>query len=264
MRLVYYDESGDDGYPKYSSPLFILTAIYMHYLSWKENYESVIEFRRQLKKDFGLPVKLEMHTKYFLLDKDPYREFKFSNDDRKQIITLFTKLIPTLNLKVINTVIVKGRIKSAGYNVLDTALKYSVQRIENDIDPQSNPNERFIIITDPGRISKMRETTRRIQKINYIPSKYESLTYRKEIISLIEDPLPKESEESYFIQIADLIAYLINLYTLIEFGIAELPNRMKDYLSYEEIKQWIELLKDAFNTKATTNNTYGIVYHPLK
>lgn len=264
MRLAYYDESGDDGFPEYSAPLFVLTAVYMHYLSWKENYQIIHDFRRKLKQDFGFPVKLEMHTKYFLLDKDPYRQFNFAQEDKKQIISLFAKLIASLDLKIINIVIVKPRIKLPTYDVLDTALKYSVQRIENDINPQANPNERFLIITDPGRVGKMMATTRRVQKINYIPSKYDSSTYRKEIKSMIEDPLPKESRESYFIQMADLISYLVTQYTLTEMNLGEMPNRLKNFITKEEIKNWMELLKAAFNTKATLNNEYGIVYNPLK
>ena len=46
MRITYYDESGDDGYPNYSSPLFALSALYMHYLSWQINFERVRDFRR--------------------------------------------------------------------------------------------------------------------------------------------------------------------------------------------------------------------------
>jgi hypothetical protein len=76
MRIVYYDESGDDGFPIYSSPLFCLTATYMHYLSWKENFEAVLDIRRRLKSEFNFPVKIEFHTKYFLLDKHPYKDFR--------------------------------------------------------------------------------------------------------------------------------------------------------------------------------------------
>ena len=72
MYIAYYDETGDDGYPKYSSPIFILTAVYTHYLDWKQAYEHIQNFRRQLKKDFNFPVKTELHTKYFLLNKNPY------------------------------------------------------------------------------------------------------------------------------------------------------------------------------------------------
>ncbi len=262
MRIVYYDESGDDGFPVYSSPLFCLTATYMHYLSWKENYEAVLDFRRRLKNEFNFPVKIEFHTKYFLLDKNPYKDLKISNDDKKEIISFFCQLISRLDLKIINTVIVKERLSNPKFEVLDTALTYSIQRIDNDLETSSNPNDRFMIITDPGRVGKMMKTTRKIQRINFIPSKYSTSHYRKEIKYLIEDPLPKDSKQSYFIQISDLISYLVTLYTIKNFDLGELPNRLKDFTEFSEIRSWLDILIPVFNLKATRSNEYGIVYHP--
>lgn len=262
MRIVYYDESGDDGFPEYSSPLFCLTANYMHYLSWKENYEVILDFRKKLKSDFNFPIKTEMHTKYFLLDKSPYRELKIVNDDKKQIISLFCQLISQLDLKVINTVIVKPKLSKIDFEVLDIALTYSIQRIDNDLGSGSNPHDRFMVITDPGRVGKMRKTTRKIQRINFIPSKFSSSQYRKEIKYLIEDPLPKDSKESFFIQISDLISYLISLYSIVNLEIADFPNRLKNYVEFDDVKEWLNLLKPIFNLKAAKTNEFGIVYHP--
>jgi hypothetical protein len=153
-------------------------------------------------------------------------------------------------------------LKKEKFDILDTALTYSIQRIDNDLTAGSNPNDRFIIITDPGRLGKMRKTTRKIQKINFIPSQFSTSQYRKEIKCLIEDPLPKDSKESYFIQISDLIAYLIYMYSLIKYDLGKLPNRLKLFTSFEEIEEWLNILKPVLNTKASKHNEYGIVYHP--
>lgn len=72
MYIAYFDESGDDGYPDYSSPLFVLSCVYMHHSKWKENHDKVLEFKRKLKEDYDFPVKTEFHTKQFIQDKDPY------------------------------------------------------------------------------------------------------------------------------------------------------------------------------------------------
>jgi len=66
MYLAYYDESGDDGYPKYSSPVFVLSALYFGDPYWKECFNLIKEFRRKLKDDYNFPVKLEMHSKYLI------------------------------------------------------------------------------------------------------------------------------------------------------------------------------------------------------
>lgn len=212
MRIAYYDESGDDGFPSYSSPLFALSVLYLHYLNWKDSYQKIWEFRRILRSSFGLPIKMEFHTKYFLLNKNPYKTLSLTDSQRIQIIDLFCDLVSSLAVKIINVVIVKPLIYKPDYEVLDTALTFSIQRIENDLNPANNPEEKFLIITDSGRVGKMRNTARKIQRINFIPSKFSPQSYRQEIQALIEDPLPKDSKESYFIQLVDLIAYIVYLY----------------------------------------------------
>ena len=262
MYLAYYDESGDDGHPRTSSPLFVLSAAYLHYLHWKRNYEIIREFRRQLRVAFGIPVKWEFHAKYFILNKRPFRSLDLSNADRVQIISLFCKVIAEMDISIVNVAIVKPRIKRTDYKVLETALKYSIQRIENDLDPIRNPTRKFLIITDSGRVGKMRRTTRKIQVVNFIPSRYGPGTYHQEIRSLIEDPLPKDSKESYFIQISDLVAYLVYLHCLGETGVAAFRTRLRDVANEECVKTWLDMLLPSLNTAAAGDNPYGIVLHP--
>ncbi len=170
MKFCYYDESGDDGYPLYSSPLFVLTGIYFDHLLWKEIHRSVVELRKYLKEKFDFPVKMELHSKQFLLDKDPYRNLGFSQQQKIDIVSTICAFIGSQDLKIINILINKVAINHSAYDVLNTALTYSIQRVENDLNPSKNPDVRFLIITDEGRVGKMRDTTRAIQRINYIPS----------------------------------------------------------------------------------------------
>jgi uncharacterized protein DUF3800 len=264
MHIAYFDESGDDGFPSYSSPLFALSASYLHYLNWKPAFDQILEFRRQLKKDVGLPVKLEIHAKYFLLNKNPYRQFGFTDADRIRVISAFCDLIASLELKYVNAVIVKPRILMKDYNVLDWALKMSIQRIENDLDPGRNPTARFLMITDEGRVGKMRATARRMQRVNFIPSKFGAGTYRREIQSLLEDPLPKDSRDSYFIQMCDLVAFVVYLHCLTATGVAGFSNRLAALISPAQVTAWMEQLKPRLNLLASGANPYGIVVHPGK
>lgn len=261
MYISYYDETGDDGFPKYSSKLFVLTAVYTHNSHWKENHEKIHKFRRTLKEDYGLPVSCEMHTKYFLLNKKPFRQLELPDEDRLAIIDRFCDLIAEINVKTVNVVIDKTKIKSPKYNVLDSALTYSVQRIENDLR-KNDPDKNFLIITDEGRVGKMRSTTRRVQQFNYIPSKYYSQPYRDEIKLLIEDPLPKDSKESHFIQIADLISYIVFLYSVYKFNVGKLHNRLSESIDQTKVVSWMEKLKKSLNTEASSRDPYGVVCYP--
>lgn len=261
MYIAYYDESGDDGYPKYSSPLFVLSAIYLHYLNWKDIFKNIREFRTQLKKDFNLPIKMEFHAKHFILNKNPYRKLQISDDDRLLIIKLFCELISNLEISIINVVINKKNILSQDYNVLDNALTYSIQRIENDLN-KIDPSKKFMIITDQGRIGKMRTTARKIQKINFIPSKYNVKPYRKEIKSLIEDPLEKNSKESYFIQLVDLVASIIYIYSVYKLKVGKISKRMPKNVSIKNTIGLMERLKGSLNLNASKSDPYGVVYYP--
>lgn len=260
MFLVYYDESGDDGYPQTSSPLFVLSAVYQHHLVWKENYERIKAFKRQLAHDFPFPFHEELHTREFLLNKNPYFHWAIPEADRAHILDLYCQLCAQLQLKVINLVLVKPRFQKPKVDVLDTALTFSVQRIENDL--ASEPQNRFIIITDWGRVGKMRKTTRRVQKINFIPSKFGPTPRRQEIQKLIEDPLPKDSSESYFIQLADMVACIVSLYAVITQNVGTLPGRLPPLVDAARIVAWMEMLKPILNLKAAGDNEYGVKFYP--
>jgi len=261
MFIVYYDESGDDGYPSYSSPLFTLTCMYIFYLNWKDTFNLIREFRQSLRNQYGLPIKMEIHTKQLLLNKYPYKPLGLSEVERVSIIDHFCQFLASLDFKVVNVVIDKAKITNPDYGVLDRAFTYSIQRVENDLE-KVDPSHRFLIITDEGRVGKMTKVARRIQRINYIPSQFSSTSYRKEIRRLIEDPLPKRSDQSYFIQIADLIAYIVYLHKLIELCRGNFPSRMPGLVDHSKILSWLDILSPILNLQASSTERFGIVCYP--
>lgn len=261
MYLSYYDESGDDGFPEYSSNLFVLTAVYLHVHEWRDTYRKIQDFRKQLAREYKFPFSEELHTKALLCDKHPYRDLGWTLEERKRILVLFCRLVANLNIRIVNVAINKKIIQKQDYDVLDKALTYSIQRIENDLAPDDN---RFMIITDEGRVGKMRKTARRVQRFNPIPSKYSTNSYQKEIGHLIEDPLPKDSKESYFIQIADMVSYLVMLWKGHELGIRSFPNRVSRYITPADVRECLDLIKPSLNLKAAPQEEFGIVCYPRK
>ena len=88
--IAYFDETGDDGVTMNSSDHFILTSLYMPAESWQQNFEKMRILRRELKDKYGFHVSEEMHTKHFLTDKNPYREYHWSKETKQDIIKAFT------------------------------------------------------------------------------------------------------------------------------------------------------------------------------
>lgn len=177
-----------------------------------------------------------------------------------EIVHRFCQVAAQLSLRTLSTVVIKPWIKKKEFEVLDRALSYSINRIETDLRVSSA--NRFVIITDEGRVAKMRSTTRRMQKINYVPSQFQPSHYQHEIRHLIEDPLPKDSKESYFIQLADMMAFLLYAYTAHETGIAPLPHRSPAELDHPFIIRCLEILKPIINLKASASHPYGLVHIP--
>lgn len=154
--IAYFDETGDDGVTIASSDHFILTSLYMSAESWQQNFNLMRGLRKELRDKYGFHVSEEMHTKHFLTDKNPYRQYNWTREIKQEIIKAFTLTIAEMDLKIVNVVIDKTKFKDSNYHILENALKYNIQRIENDSDGEWN----YLIITDEGRIAPMRKTAR--------------------------------------------------------------------------------------------------------
>lgn len=262
MHLAYFDESGDDGFPQYSSPLFALCGIYVHHLRWQAVLDEVVAFRRRLRETIGLPLKTEIHTKFLLLDKRPYRELEIPTTKRVGVLTECCALLARLPLRIVNIVIVKPRLVRKDFDVLDWALTMGVQRIENDLDPAGESDARFLLISDVGRVGKMRTTTRRLRQVNYIPSRLGLEPVRRDIRTLIEDPLPKPSGESYMIQLADMVAFIVYLYALRATGAGRMHGRMPSAVDDAQVNGWMTALSPVLNRWASRRDPFGVVIHP--
>ncbi len=259
-QIVYCDETGDDGLNTSSSQAFILTSIYMPSCEWKGNYEIIKSFRQQLKNEYGFHSNQEMHTKHFLTDKDPYRIYHWTKEQRIEILKKFTVMISSLHMSAVNTIIDKTAIEIPDYPILEKALTYNIQRIEND----SNNSWNFILIADKGRIAPMRKTARAIRAYNPIHSQFGGFI-NKPIRNMIEDVMEKDSKESYFIQICDFISYFVHLYYLTRYKKKPLPNRVANLIDYDFVGRVMATFSDGgiLNEKASSRK-YGLVIYPRK
>lgn len=258
--IAYFDETGDDGIATTSSDHFILTSLYMPAESWQQNFNLVRSLRKELRDKYGFHVMEEMHTKHFLTDKNPYRNYRWSKEIKQEIIKAFTLTIAEMDLKIVNVIIDKRKFKDGNYRILENALKYNIQRIENDSEGIWN----YLIITDEGRIAPMRKTARAIRSYNPIQSKYSYGFMNQPITNMIEDILEKNSSESYFIQICDFVSFFVHLYFLTEIRKVSLPNRVANVIDDNFVKRVMATLKTSgrINLKANESNQYGLVIYP--
>ncbi len=123
MVLSYFDESGDDGFPKRSSDTFVLASFSMLETAWKSNFEQILQFRRALSKEYNFPVKEEFHTREFIQDKNPYHG-KFAPEVRREVLFKYVEMLATLHMRGIVVVIDKTKIKNNEYDVLEKSFTY--------------------------------------------------------------------------------------------------------------------------------------------
>ena len=258
--IAYFDETGDDGRSTDSSDVFVLSSIYMSADVWQSNYDSFKSFRKELKEKYGMHVTEEMHTMHFLRDKGLYRPYGWTPEQRREILLAFAANNAVLNIKVINVIIDKNNINIDDYDILEKAMTYNIQRIEND----SKGKWKYLIISDEGRIAPMRRTARKIRSFNAIPSHFGGTT-NAPIQGLIEDILGKKSDESYFIQICDFISCFTSLFYKYVAKGAELPKRIAQVID----KDFISSIMEVFHTGGILNEKasllqYGLVVYPKK
>lgn len=256
--IAYFDETGDDGSSVASSDIFVLTSIYMSSEVWQHNYDAIKSFRAELKNDFGMHVTEEMHTMQFLRDKGLYRKYDWSIEQRREIIKRFAKCISELDLKVINVIIDKNNFQDTDYPVLEKALTYNIQRIEND----SAGKWKYLIISDQGRISPMRKTARKLRVYNPVSSHFGGVN-NMPIQGMVEDVLEKKSDESYFIQVSDYISCFTSLYYKCVVKGNSLPKRIAQTIDKGFISSAMATFRSGgiLNEKASSNK-YGLVIYP--
>lgn len=256
LKIIYMDESGDDGFPKFSSDFFLLTSLYFSQNSWKSNFDIIYNEKKRLKVEYNFPVKTEFHCKEFITDKDPYHG-KFSNTVRNTILFDIARIVSQLDCRIIIVFIDKKNISANEYNILENALNYNISRVDKDLETKKS---NFLLISDEGRVDKMKKITRKIQKINFIPRTNINMIIK----NMIEDPLPKSSNDSFFIQLADFCSYISYLYIQRYNRKLPIPKRVSNVINDIELKALMDIIKPKMNLNASRNHEYGIYIHPKK
>jgi hypothetical protein len=194
MYLVYIDES-------YDTKFFAYSAVFVPAFDWYKVFNKITKWRQDLSKTYGIDPEYELHaTKFIRGEGQPHnnRNKKF----RAGLFNNFFKIFENLNVDgvcVINAITMK-----TNRNKLKL-FEYTLNRI--DICLEHN-DACGILVCDEGNEGNLISIQRQLRKSNAIPSKIKpSEDYNRPLSHIIEDPLFKTSKTSYFIQIADMIAF---------------------------------------------------------
>lgn len=214
MYLMFIDESGDTGLVGSPTRYFVLSGIVLHELRWQDNLNQIIDFRKRMLRKFGLHLREEIHAADMI--HRPGSLSRIPKNDRLTILRNFSNELATmLDLNVINIVVDKTS-KAGTYDVFEMAWKALIQRFENTLCHNNfrgprNSDDKELLVADNTDIKKLVTLVRQMRRFNPIPNNpTHSPGYRDLAVkNLIDDPNFRDSKDSYFIQAADTIAFLL-------------------------------------------------------
>lgn len=252
MYLMYVDESGDSGLVNSPVQYFILSGLILHELRWKQFLDSMITFRRFLRENKGLKLREEIHASDFINNPGDLIRIKRNErlDTLKKCIN-WLSLQPDIN--IINIVIDKNDKTD---DVFEMAWKILIQRFENTIrnrnfpGPQ-NADDKGLIIPDQTDNKKLKMLVRKMRRFNPIPNDQRIFvggTRNLTLEYIIEDPFFKDSANSFFHQMVDVVSYSVR--QLFE------PN---SYIRKKGASKMAYKLEPVLCKHASRSNQYGIV-----
>jgi hypothetical protein len=108
VYLAYVDDSGNIGLP--GSQTYTLACVFFDVGRWPEVFDSMIDFRRSLAHDYGVPVRTELKANYLLRGKGPLWKFNLNEAARHAIYLAMMKIQEALELQTFAIVVNKPEL----------------------------------------------------------------------------------------------------------------------------------------------------------
>lgn len=224
MYLMYVDESGDSGLPSDGSPTryFCLSGLVVHELRWQDVLSALTLFRRWVRRRYNIQLEDELHHAE-MVGKQKKLAASITSLAKHQRLAVVRNHADELarihDLSIVNIVVDKATGKITDKELVFRGAWYRLfQRFENTIQRHnfpgpSNPSDRGIVFpdrTDGERLRRYMNQMRVRNPIRIPGQTAGSFSYDdRPIQSLIEDPIVRDSHHSYFVQAADLCAFLL-------------------------------------------------------
>ena len=212
MYLMYVDESGDVGLVGSPTRYFVLVGLVVHELHWREALDKLVEFRQVLKARWAIRLRDEIHASPLLTR--PGELARIPKHERLEIVRRYADWLSAMPYLNIISVVVDKQGKASGTDVFESAWRSLIQRFENTIShgnftgPAGVPSM-GMLFPDRSDEKKLNGLIKKMRKYNPVPHQGNVGFRDMPIQYVIEDANFRNSEHSYFIQSADVVAYLL-------------------------------------------------------
>lgn len=214
---MYVDESGDPGKfdetaPTTGSQHYIVTGIIVKSDQWRPYLNELVQFKRYAKKTYGLDVRAELHgAELIRVRSNSPKSYRSIN--KAQRIQLYADALNYLvsNLSEIQVINVhldklnpKGGSKPFSGDVQEVVWQRLIERYDRFL---KSVDDQGLIFADQTNEAKIRRLLRKMRLHHYVPSAYGTKGLSANAARILEDPNMRSSEQSFFVQIADLISH---------------------------------------------------------
>jgi len=260
MYLVYADESGDYGFPG-ETPFVVISGLIVHEQDWNQVFHGFLELRRNLRQRYHIPQRLAFHA-FDLVNGHGDFHHSVYGLTRQQRMDIYREALEFLSqlsqIHILNVFIRKRSIVALADpdRLFDWAWRLFIQRIHNSTDRNGHlcrdGSDFALLLTDRTHDDRLRALMRRMRAYNPIPSAALSGPPRTVLVTrLLDDPMPRESAHSYFIQMADLVAYAL--------ARRDYP---RDCFRRFGLERYFDALDPVLLKEASQYDAQGIVYWP--
>ncbi|WP_154792485.1 DUF3800 domain-containing protein [Occultella kanbiaonis] len=204
--IAYIDETGDTGNPQLrgASSCYALGCVIIDLDVWPSVFDSLVAFRRQVRTTFGIPLRAELKANYLIRDSGPLRGLGLAPSQRNYIYQTHMQLLSTLPAEAFAVVTDKAKTGWRGKSCFDGTWEMVLQRLERSCSKQGRT---MLLAHDNGENDAVRALVRRARRYLTAGRMEGGGGIQFKADRILEDPVPRTSHHSYFIQLADLVAY---------------------------------------------------------
>lgn len=214
MYLLYVDESGDPG-PAGKGEHLVLAGLIIHESRWPECFRILKQLRVALRDEYGIKRNAELHANNNIAGRGALWGRRWSVAERIRLFQLVVEAVTQMpSVRTINVCVRKTAKQfegQPGRRVYEKAWTLMLQRFHNYID-RARPRGRTdsgMVIHDSGHEVEIRRLMRKLRAYNPVPSKFGGAARNIPLLTLIEDPVPRQSFHAQFIQLCDYLAFTL-------------------------------------------------------
>lgn len=204
--MAYVDESGDTGAVSLSgsSSCYALGCVLIELDDWAAAFDRFVTFRRGLRSSLGIPLRQELKANYLIRNSGGLRKLNLSPSQRQYVYREHLRFISQLPARAFAVVTDKKKAGISGSACFDMTWEMLLQRFERTC---TNENKTLLISHDEGDNDSVRRHVRKARRHLTAGSMLGGGSLHFNADKILDDPVPRASQHSYFIQMADLVAY---------------------------------------------------------